>query len=59
VASLIGPHLTDATEETQEMSETKHAPVEKPRLKELVARITTENRHLEVDWGEPVGKEEW
>ena len=26
---------------------------------ELVAGITPENRHAEVDWGPPVGKEVW
>ncbi|MGA2431630.1 MAG: hypothetical protein ABSH13_24250 [Candidatus Acidiferrum sp.] len=31
----------------------KHAPT----LEELVLRITPENRHSEVDWAEPVGKE--
>ncbi len=28
-------------------------------LKELLARITPENMHAEVDWGAPVGKEIW
>jgi antitoxin MazE len=32
---------------------------DKVSLKELVARITPDNRHQEVDWGEPVGKEVW
>lgn len=58
-AGLICPHLTDAMEETQEMSETEHPPEDKPTLEELVARITDENRHPEADSGEPVGKEEW
>jgi antitoxin MazE len=30
-----------------------------PSLEELIARITPENRHGEVDWGLPVGKEVW
>jgi antitoxin MazE len=29
------------------------------RLDELLAQITPENRHDEVDWGEPRGKEAW
>jgi antitoxin MazE len=29
------------------------------RLQELVDRITAENRHDEVDWGAPEGKEVW
>jgi antitoxin MazE len=28
-------------------------------LEELVARITTRNRHDESDWGHPVGHEVW
>jgi antitoxin component of MazEF toxin-antitoxin module len=31
----------------------------KPTLEELVAGITDENRHDEVDWGPPVGNEVW
>lgn len=31
----------------------------KVTLDELVAAITPENRHEEVDWGKPVGKEVW
>ncbi len=36
-------------------------PVKKGKytLEELVARITRENRHEEIDWGKPVGKEVW
>jgi len=30
-----------------------------PTLKELVSRITPENKHEQIDWGEPVGKEIW
>jgi len=30
-----------------------------PTLKELVAQITPENRHGEIDWGPDVGKEIW
>ena len=34
----------------------------KPRkysLKELVSKITPQNRHPETDWGKPRGKEVW
>lgn len=31
----------------------------KPTLQELVARITDDNRHEEVDWGAPKGREAW
>lgn len=30
-----------------------------PRLAELVARITPENRHDETDWGPQRGREAW
>jgi antitoxin MazE len=30
-----------------------------PTLEELVAQITPENRHEEIDWGPAVGKEIW
>ena len=29
------------------------------RLDELLAQVTPRNRHDEVDWGEPQGKEVW
>ena len=28
-------------------------------LEELIARITPKNRHMETDWGGPVGNESW
>jgi antitoxin MazE len=28
-------------------------------LSELVSRITPQNRHEEIDWGKPLGKETW
>ena len=31
----------------------------KPSLRELLSRITDENRHTEVDFGPSVGKETW
>jgi len=36
-------------------------PVKRPRytLKELLAGITPENLHGEVDWGPPMGREVW
>jgi antitoxin MazE len=30
-----------------------------PRLKDLVAKITPENRHHEIEWGLPQGNEIW
>ena len=30
-----------------------------PTLRDLVLRITPENRHSETDWGDPAGKELW
>lgn len=29
------------------------------RLDELLAQVTPENRHDEIDWGEPRGKKVW
>ena len=31
----------------------------KPALKDLLAKISPENIHEEVDWGKPRGKEAW
>ncbi len=44
-----------------ERGELRIVPVKEPRytLEELVAQITPENRHGEIDWGPPVGKEVW
>lgn len=33
--------------------------VREPTLDEMLAQITAENRHAEVDWGSAVGKEAW
>lgn len=30
-----------------------------PTLKQLVSKITKDNVHSEVDWGAPVGNEQW
>jgi antitoxin component of MazEF toxin-antitoxin module len=47
----------------RERSERDEAPIsaaEQPlTLAELVAQITPENCHGELDWGPPVGKEFW
>jgi antitoxin MazE len=34
-------------------------PKHEPTLKELVRKITAENRHTETDWGKPIGNEVW
>ncbi|MFC3041585.1 AbrB/MazE/SpoVT family DNA-binding domain-containing protein [Virgibacillus xinjiangensis] len=31
----------------------------KPSLEELCSQITEDNKHEEVDWGKPEGKEVW
>lgn len=31
----------------------------KPSLDDLLAKVTPENIHAEVDWGKPEGKEVW
>lgn len=42
-------------------AELRVVPQKRPRytLEQLVAQITPENRHDEIDWGPPVGKEIW
>ncbi len=30
-----------------------------PNLEDLLSRVTTENVHEEIDFGEPVGREAW
>jgi len=37
----------------------KRKPDSRYCLKELVSGITPENRHDEIDWGPPVGREIW
>ena len=36
-------------------------PLKRPKysLKQLVSKITPQNRHAETDWGRPMGKEVW
>jgi len=31
----------------------------KAKLQQLLAKVTLENRHAEIDWGKPKGKEAW
>src|SRR5258706_53237 len=52
---------SDCARDTAKRTETE-APLLAQRrytLEELVARITPENRHEEIDWGPPVGNEVW
>ena len=50
----------DEVELTVEGGRLTVLPVEpKLTLESLVAAITPENRHTEVDWGKPVGNEVW
>ena len=35
------------------------APKERPRLEELLDRVTAANLHAEADFGSPVGHEAW
>lgn len=55
----IAPETT--VELTIEEGKLVIAPVERStyRLEELLAQITTENLHEEMDWGAPVGQESW
>ena len=36
-----------------------HPDAKRYNVKEMVASITPENMHGEIDWGPPVGKEIW
>lgn len=31
----------------------------KEKLKKLISKITPDNKHKEIKWGKPVGKEIW
>ncbi len=35
------------------------SPSSHPDLEDLLSRVTTENVHEEIDFGEPVGREAW
>ena len=37
----------------------KRTPQRKYSLEDLVSQITDENRHDEIDWGTPQGREVW
>jgi hypothetical protein len=42
------------------LRKTSPMPVKKkPKLQQLLAKVTLENRHAEVDWGKPKGNEAW
>lgn len=62
VLDAAGLKADDAVEVREEggrvVIEKARAPQE-PTLEWLVAGITPENRHEEIDWGPPVGKEFW
>lgn len=55
----IAPETT--VELTMEDGKLVIAPVESSayRLEELLAQITADNQHEELDWGAPVGQETW
>ncbi|GAB6072091.1 hypothetical protein JCM14244_04680 [Venenivibrio stagnispumantis] len=44
---------------TETVSQRKRKAKDKKRLKELISKITPQNRHKEIDWGKPIGKEVW
>jgi antitoxin MazE len=62
VLDAAGLKADDAVEVREEdgrvVIEKARAPAE-PTLEELLARITPDNLHDEIDWGAPVGKEFW
>lgn len=54
--------LDDAVEVTEESGRIVIEPITRSKqydLRELVKQITTRNKHAEVDFGVPVGKEVW
>lgn len=61
LASEVGLDFGSEVELIVEGEQLRIVPPNAPRytLEELVAQITPENRHGEVDWGPPVGKEIW
>ncbi len=46
-------------EKTGDTITVRAVKVPKYSIKELVKGITAKNRHKEIDWGPPVGKEIW
>jgi antitoxin MazE len=56
-----GLHIDDAVEVREEDGRIVIEPVKSAHvnLDELIAGITDENRHEEVDWGPPQGREFW
>ena len=54
---LDGRHHSDSTELVTE--DRRSSLPQKPQLEDLIADVTAENKHEELDFGPPVGKEEW
>jgi antitoxin MazE len=68
LAVRIPKHLAEQTNLAEgsevELGVVDGAVIVRPRsrsytLDELLAQVTNENRHDEIDWGEPQGKETW
>ena len=61
MALELGLDFGSQVELIAEEGQIRIVPAKRPKytLEELVAQITPENRHEEIDWGPPVGKEVW
>ena len=53
----IAAELEDLSKDERQIKQTSSAS--DPSLEEMLARITPENLHAEIDWGAPVGREVW
>jgi len=42
-----------------ETKEKEKKAKKKEKLKEMINKITPENKHKEIKWGKPIGKEIW
>ncbi len=51
--------LKEIIEEAYLTSEIQEKLKDNIELENLVSKITSENKHKELNWGEPIGKEVW
>ena len=51
--------MNEELADKKEPKDPTESPVREYAFEDLAARITSENRHDETDWGRPVGREIW
>ncbi len=52
--------MINVKKEEKELKELeKRKKKNRKKLENLVSKITSENKHKELNWGEPIGKEVW